>query len=161
MKIIKLSVAAVIALSIAFTSCAPKDADVQAAVQQKEAPGITVSVAEGVVTLGGTVADEAAKASAEEAAKGEKGVKSVVNNLMLPPPPPPPPPPAQSPVADAMDAMESAVKDAVKDHPTVSASVADGVITLTGSIKKDKLPKLMMTISSLKPKKIDNKLIVN
>ena len=159
MKIIKLSVAAVIALSIAFTSCAPKDADVQAAVQQKEAPGITVSVAEGVVTLGGTVADEAAKASAEEAAKGEKGVKSVVNNLMLPPPPPPPP--AQSPVADAMDAMGSAVKDAVKDHPTVSASVADGVITLTGSIKKDKLPKLMMTISSLKPKKIDNKLIVN
>ena len=159
MKIIKLSVAAVIALIIAFTSCAPKDADVQAAVQQKEAPGITVSVAEGVVTLGGTVADEAAKASAEEAAKGEKGVKSVVNNLMLPPPPPPPP--AQSPVADAMDAMESAVKDAVKDHPTVSASVADGVITLTGSIKKDKLPKLMMTISSLKPKKIDNKLIVN
>ena len=157
MKIIKLSVAAVIALSVTFTSCAPKDADVQAAVQQKEAPGITVSVAEGVVTLSGTVADEAAKASAEEAAKGEKGVKSVVNNLMLPPPPPP----AQTPVADAMDAMGSAVKDALKDHPTVSASVADGVITLTGSIKKDKLPKLMMTISSLKPKKIDNKLTVN
>lgn len=157
MKIIKLSVAAVITLSLALTGCAPKDADVQAAVQLKEVPGITVSVAAGVVTLSGTVADEAAKASAEEAAKGEKGVKSVVNNLMLPPPPPP----AQTPVADVMDAMGSAVKDAVKDHPTVSASVADGVITLTGSIKKDKLPKLMMTISSLKPKRIDNKLTVN
>ena len=60
MKIIKLSVAAVFALSVAFTSCKPKDADVQAAVQQKEAAGITVSVAEGVVTLSGTVADEAA-----------------------------------------------------------------------------------------------------
>ncbi len=158
MKIIKLSVAAVIALSVTFTSCKPKDADVQAAVQQKEATGITVSVAEGVVTLSGTVADEAAKASAEEAAKSEKGVVSVVNNLMLPAPPPPP---AAAPVADAMDVMSSAVMDAVKDHPTVSASVNDGVITLTGTIKKDKLSKLMMTLSSLKPKKIENKLTVN
>jgi hyperosmotically inducible periplasmic protein len=158
MKIIKLSVAAVIAISFAFTSCKPKDADIQSEVQKKEAAGITVSVAEGVVTLSGTVADEAAKASAEEAAKGEKGVKSVVNNLMIPAPPPPP---APAPVASAMDAMSSAVKDAVKDHPTVSATVADGVIILTGSIKKDKLPKLMMTLSSLKPRKIDNKLTVN
>lgn len=158
MKIIKLSVAAVIALSVTFTSCKPKDADVQAAVQQKEAEGITVNVAEGVVTLSGTVADEAAKASAEDVAKGEKGVVSVVNNLMLPAPPPPP---AAAPVADAMDTMTSAVMDAVKDHPTVSASVNDGVITLSGTIKKDKLPKLMMTLSSLKPKKIDNKLTVN
>ena len=158
MKVIKIGIATVLALSIAFTSCNPKDADVQSAVQQKEAPGITVTVAEGVVTLTGTVSDEGAKASAEEVAKGEKGVKSVVNNLMLPPPPPPP---TMAPVTETMNAMAKAVIDAVKDHPTVSASVADGVITLTGTIKKDKLPKLMMTLSSLKPKKIDNKLIVN
>ncbi len=158
MKIIKLSVAAVFALSVAFTSCKPKDADVQAAVQQKEAAGITVSVAEGVVTLSGTVADEAAKASAEETAMGEKGVKSVVNNLILPAPPPPP---VAAPEVAEMDTMASAVIDAVKDHPTVSASVSDGVITLTGTIKKDKLTKLMMTLSSLKPRKIENNLTVN
>ncbi len=156
MKIIKIYVATLFALSIAFTSCKPKDADVQSAIQQKEASGITVAVSEGVVTLTGTVADEAAKTAAEEVAKGEKGVKSVVNNLILPPPPPPP-----APLTETMDAMASAIKDAVKDHPTVSASVTDGVITLTGSIKKDKLPKLMMTLSSLKPRKIDNKLTVN
>lgn len=156
MKIIKISVVALLALSIAFTSCKPKDADVQSAIQQKEASGITVAVSEGVVTLTGTVADEAAKTAAEEVAKGEKGVKSVVNNLILPPPPPPP-----APLVETNDAMASAVKDAVKDHPTVSASVTEGVITLTGSIKKDKLPKLMMTLSSLKPRKIDNKLTVN
>ena len=51
MKLIKLSIAGILALSIAFTSCKPKDADVQAAVQQKEATGITVSVKEGVVTI--------------------------------------------------------------------------------------------------------------
>ena len=71
------------------------------------------------------------------------------------------PPPAAAPEVAAMDTMTSAVNDAIKDHPTVSASVTDGVITLTGTIKKDKLPKLMMTLSSLKPKKIENKLTVN
>ena len=158
MKLIKLSIAGILALSIAFTSCKPKDADVQAAVQQKEATGITVSVTEGVVTLEGTVSDDASKAKAEEIAKAEKGVNSVVNNLMLPPPPPPPAM-GQTPTAD--EPMMAGVRDAVKDHPTVSASVANGVVTLTGSIAKAKLPKLMMAISALKPAKIDNQLKVN
>jgi hypothetical protein len=52
----------------------------------------------------------------------------------------------------------SAVRDATKDYPTVVATVADGVITLTGEISKASLPKLMMTLNSLKPKKIENKL---
>ena len=159
MKLIKLSIAGILALSIAFTSCKPKDADVQAAVQQKEATGITVSVKEGVVTLEGTVADDASKAKAEEIAKAEKGVNSVVNNLVLPPPPPPAAM-GQTPAA-ADEPMMAGVRDAVKDHPTVSASVANGVVTLTGSIAKAKLPKLMMAISALKPAKIDNQLKVN
>ena len=33
----------------------------------------------------------------------------------------------------------------------------DGVITLTGEIKKDELKKLMPLLQSLKPKKVDNK----
>lgn len=158
MKAIKLGATALLALSLFFIGCKPKDADIQSAVQKNEASEVTVSVAEGVVTLSGTVADDAAKAKAEEIAKVEKGVKSVVNNLMLPAPPPPPPA-AMAPSAD--EPMMASVRDAVKDHPTVTASVTDGVITLSGSIKKDKLPKLMMTLSSLKPKKIDNKLTVN
>ncbi len=158
MKLMKLSAAAVLVLCMALTSCKPKDADVQAAVQQKEEQGVTVSVKDGVVTLDGSVADEATKAKAEDVAKGEKGVKPVVNLLVVPPPPPP----AQMTQPDAAsDAIAAAVKDAVKDHPTVITSVADGVVTLTGSIKKDKLPKLMMAISALRPKKIDNKLTVN
>ncbi len=157
MKLMKLSVAAFLIAGMAFTSCKPKDADVQAAVQQKEEQGVTVSVKDGVATLTGTVVDEATKAKAEDVAKGEKGVKSVVNQLELPPPPPPAVPMVQSGVAD----MAGAIKDATKDFPTVSASVADGVVTLSGSIKKDKLPKLMMAISALRPKKIENKLTVN
>ena len=156
MKILKLSLSAVIALSLAFTSCKPKDADVQKAVQEKEATGVSVSVAEGVVTLNGLVADDAAKAKAEEIAKAENGVKSVVNNLTLPVAAPV----TIAPTVTADDPLMAAVRDAVKDQPTVAATVADGVISLTGTIKKEKLSKLMMTLSSLKPKKIDNKLTV-
>ncbi len=50
--------------------------------------------------------------------------------------------------------------DATKDHPTVKASVNNGVITLTGEIKRDQLAKLMMTLNTLKPKKIENHLTI-
>jgi hypothetical protein len=38
--------------------------------------------------------------------------------------------------------------------------VADGVITLTGEISKASLPKLMMSLNALQPRKIDNKLTI-
>ena len=67
-------------------------------------------------------------------------------------------------ISDAGDSLKeqaSNVTDAIKDHPTVKAEVKDGVITLTGEIKKDALKKLMPLLQSLKPKKVDNKLTVN
>lgn len=156
MKISKLSLAAAIAFSIAFTSCKPKDADIQASVQSKEIPGITVTVNDGVATLTGKVADEAAKANAEIIAKEQKGVKSVMNEITVDMPI------VTGPVnVTPDDPLAMSVRDAVKDHPTVVASVNDGVITLTGSLKKDKLQKLMMNLNSMHPKKIDNKLTVN
>lgn len=75
-----------------FVSCKPKDADLQITIQQKQVTGVIVSVKEGVATLNGTVANSDDKQKAEEIAKNEKGVKSVINNLVLPPPPPPPTP---------------------------------------------------------------------
>jgi osmotically-inducible protein OsmY len=53
------------------------------------------------------------------------------------------------------------VADATKDFAGVTAAVNDGIVTLTGTIKKADLPKLMQSVSSLKPKKIENKLTVN
>jgi len=38
--------------------------------------------------------------------------------------------------------LMSALKDALKDNPTVVATVKEGVISLTGEIKKSDLPKL-------------------
>jgi len=153
MKTSKFLMSAIIAATLFLASCSPKDADVQAAIQAKEASGITVAVAKGEVTLTGEVADEAAKAKAEEIAKAEKGAKSVVNNLTVKP--------VNTPVVIAEDPiLVKNVADASKDFPTVKADVKDGVVTLTGEIKKSSLITLMQHLSALKPKKIENKLTV-
>jgi hyperosmotically inducible protein len=79
-----------------------------------------------------------------------------VNNCTLAPLPPPP-----APVVIAQDdPLTKGVTDATKDFPTVKSSVKDGVITLTGEIKRADLKKLMMTLHTLKPKKIDSQLTI-
>lgn len=84
-----------------------------------------------------------------------KGVKSVVNNATIAPPAP------AAPVEIAADdPLTKAVADATKDFAGVSATVKDGVVTLTGEIKKTDLPKLMQAIMASKPKKVDNQLVV-
>lgn len=158
MKIIKSLTFVALMSIIAFVGCKPKDADIKAAVEKSIAAvpdltGTTVEVKEGVVTLAGEVKDETSKALAETTAKAVKGVKSITNNLSVPAPP--------APIVIAADeALIKSVKDATKDYPTVMTSIKDGVVSLTGEIKKESLPKLMMALSALKPKKIENKLTV-
>lgn len=67
--------------------------------------------------------------------------------------------PAPAPVViSADDSLRTGVTDATKDFPTVTASVNDGEIILTGEITRAKLPNLMQSIASLHPKKITNNL---
>ncbi|WP_025144158.1 BON domain-containing protein [Pedobacter jeongneungensis] len=153
MKTSKFLMSTIIAATLFCVGCKPNDAAIQAAIQTKEAAGITVAVTKGDVTLTGEVEDEAIKTKAEEIAKAEKGVKSVINNLTVKP--------ASLPVVIADNAaLIKNVTDATKDFPTVKAEVKDGVILLTGEIKKASLITLMQHLSALKPKKIDNKLTV-
>jgi osmotically-inducible protein OsmY len=58
------------------------------------------------------------------------------------------------------DQLTLGVKDATKDFPGVTASVDNGEVTLTGTIKRDRLPTLMQSIQALHPKKVNNKLTV-
>lgn len=67
---------------------------------------------------------------------------------------------APAPVVAPDDALTTGVTDATKDYPGVKASVNDGEITLTGSIQRSKLANLMMSLNSLKPKKINNQLTI-
>ncbi|MBS1735068.1 MAG: BON domain-containing protein [Bacteroidetes bacterium] len=145
--------------SVLFFGCKPKDSDVQAKITEKfasmpELTGATASVSGGVATLSGEVKDDAARTLAESTAKDIKGVKSVTNNTTVTPPPPPPPA-----IATGTD-LSKGVTDATKDFPAVKATVDNGVVTLTGTIKRSDLPKLMQSISSLNPAKINNQLTI-
>lgn len=160
MRITKIFLAVSIAASTLFFSCKPKDSDVQAKITEKfaatpEVAGASATVADGVATLTGEVSNPNAQSQAETLAKDIKGVKSVVNNLTVTPPPPPAPP-----VVNPDTALMQGVTDATKDFPTVKASVNNGEITLTGTIKRADLQKLMQTLNTLKPSKINNQLTI-
>ncbi|MEO8962470.1 MAG: BON domain-containing protein [Ginsengibacter sp.] len=162
MKTLKILSSVFLLVSMLFFSCAPKDSDVQLKVNEKftaspNLMGASATVAGGVATLTGQVQDDAAKTDAETSAKDVKGVKSVVNNLTLIPPPPPPPPPV---TVNPDSTLTQGVTDATKDFPTVKAAVSNGEITLTGSIKRADLQKLMQTLNTLNPSKINNQLTI-
>jgi hypothetical protein len=146
-------------MPILISSCKPKDKDIQSAVEtslkNSGMPEISAAVNKGVVTLSGECKDEASRSAAESTVAKVKGVKQVVNNCTVATPVSPAPV-----VISPDDALIKGVTDATKDYPSVKADVKDGVVTLTGNIKRADLQKLMMTLHSLNPKKIDNKLAI-
>jgi hyperosmotically inducible protein len=156
MKSIQLkSLVLTVALSLVLFSCSPKDADIQKAISEKiatspEMSGMTATVSKGVVTISGQCKDETAKASSETLIKGIKGVKSIVNNCTIP----------AAVTINTDDALILAVQTALKNYAGVTSNVSQGVVTLTGEIKKDNLMPLMQSIQALNPKKVENKLII-
>lgn len=127
----------------------PKDEDIKAAIEKVVASGVGVSVEKGVATLTGQVADDAAKAAAEAAVKAVAGVVSVANNLSV------------TPVTINVDStLIKTVGEVIAKFKGTNADVKEGVVTLTGEIKKTDLPALMSAIMALKPKSVDNKLTV-
>lgn len=152
MKIRTITLILATAMSLAIVSCGPKDSDVKAKIESVITdPGVTVAVEDGVVTLSGTVADEEAKMALETKAKGAKGVNSVVNNVTV-----------VAPVEVAADpALEQAVKDAIKDVPTVEFTITDGEVSLTGTATQEQKRTIQQAVSAANPKKINNNIVVN
>jgi osmotically-inducible protein OsmY len=148
----------VFALAISFNACKKKmkDADIKAAIEtalkaDPTAANTTVSVEKGVATISGECKDEMCKTNCAELVSKIKGVKSVVNNCSVAPPI----------VIAADDPLTTAVTDALTAFPGVSATVKDGIITLTGQIAKADRQKLMMVLQGLKPKKVDPSALTN
>lgn len=137
-----------------FTACKKKvkDADIKAAIEtalkaDPLAANTTVSVEKGVATISGECKDEACKTHCAELVKGIKGVKEVVNNCTVAAPPP---------VVNADDAaLTQGLTDALKDHPGVKFSIADGKIVLTGEIAKAKWVAVKQMLDKLKSKGYD------
>ncbi len=130
-----------------------KDADIKTAIEaalvdNPAAEGVIVDVKDGVATISGQLKDQASKDAITTIVTGVKGVKSVVNNATVAVAPPPP-------TISADDALTTAVTDALKAFPGVTATVKDGVISLSGKIAKADRQKLMMVLQSLKPKKVE------
>jgi hypothetical protein len=151
----------VFALAISFNACKKKmkDADIKAAIETalKADPmsaNTMVSVEKGVATISGECKDDMCKAHCTELVTKIKGVKSVVNNCTVAPAFVPP-------VIAADDPLATAVTDALTAFPGVSATVKDGIITLTGQIAKADRQKLMMVLQALKPKKVDPSALTN
>ena len=160
MKVFRLvpMLALILAVGVATTSCKKvKDADVQAAAQtaltaNPDLAGVSVAVLDQVATLSGTVKDDASKAYAETTVTAVENVKSVVNNIEVVPP---------APDFTAIDAaLNSGLADALKDHATVKAEVKDGVVTLTGEIRKRDLQTLMEKVNALNPQQVVNNITV-
>lgn len=59
------------------------------------------------------------------------------------------------------DELVMKTKDATKDFPGVTATVSNGEVTLTGTIKRDRLQTLMQSVNALHAKKVNNNLTVN
>jgi hyperosmotically inducible protein len=144
-----------IVLGLALSACGRKDADIKADADKAVSgtPGVTVDVANGAAVISGQFPDSTSKSTAEEAVRGVKGVKSVVDNATVTPPPAPV-------VISPDDSLKTSVQAALKDYPTLTADVNNGVVVLTGSIQRSALPKVMQALSALHPKKIENKAAV-
>ena len=56
--------------------------------------------------------------------------------------------------------LRTSVNDVVKAYDGVEADVKDGVVTLRGSIKQEQLQSLIMKVQELKPKKVENQLVI-
>jgi osmotically-inducible protein OsmY len=143
-------------MAIGFTACKKKatDAEIKTAIETalKADPmsaTTMVAVEKGIATLTGECKDSMCRTQCADMVSKLKDVKSVVNNCTVAPPPPPV-------VISADDMLLKSVTDALKDFPTVLAAVKDGVVTLTGSVARTNLPKLMMGLQALRPKKVES-----
>ena len=152
MKLTKLLMVVVVAATMLFVSCKPKDADIKANVEKalKANPmmaGTTVDVKDGVVTMGGMCKDDACKAMCEKTVAAVKGVKSVVNNCTVAPPPPPPP----ASLATAIDAAkQQTVKDGLKDMAGVTVEFVGDKAVLKGAVTSANRMKIMQMLAAAK-----------
>ncbi|MGJ1204833.1 BON domain-containing protein [Sphingobacterium lactis] len=128
------------------------DADLKAKVETAITanPNVTVDVKDGVVTLNGTAASDDEKLQIENAVKAadSKGVKSVVNNIVVNTAPP-----VEINTNDAD--LTAKVSEFTKDFPSVKTAVVDGVITVTGELEQARVQALKMGLDALNPKKVD------
>jgi hyperosmotically inducible periplasmic protein len=145
-----------LAAALFLAACGKSDADLQKAATDKLAAdkvtGVTVAVKDGVATLSGEMVNITDKTKAEASIKSVEGIKSVTNNITVKAPPPAPAP------ADPM--LQGKVDEALKKAGCTGAkaTIANGVVTLVGTVPEAKYGACFQAVSEIGGVKIDNQL---
>src|SRR5688572_5230066 len=140
-----------------FPSCKSKnrDGEIQTAFNSKQQSdpnlaGVSAAVVDGNVTLTGNCADENCRTNAEKTVKEIDGVKKIVNNIQV----------ASVQVTDDAP-LRSSTEQVISKYDGVQADVNGGVITIRGTIDdRDKLTQLMNELHALRPKNVQNQLVI-
>ena len=152
-----------IALFTLVVSCKPSDEKITAAVKTALTANpalapVVASVKDGVVTLTGEVETVELKALAESSLTGLKGLKSITNSLTVKP---------QGPTAEELkkmadDALLNKVKENFSTYKVegISATVTDGVVTLTGEISRANLQNAMKAAMESGAIKVENQMTI-
>jgi osmotically-inducible protein OsmY len=146
-----------------LAACGPNDEKISAAVTEalKTNPALSIinsSVKNGVVTLSGEVDSEELKASAQSTIAAVPGVKSVTNDLTVKPKGPS----AEELKKQADDALVAKVNENFATYKVegVTATANDGVVTLTGEIKRANLQNAMKAAMESGATKVENQLTI-
>ncbi|RFS24067.1 BON domain-containing protein [Chitinophaga silvatica] len=132
---------------LTLTACQPSDKTLRAQINNRLSmiPGISVTVKDGNVVLQGVVKDEVAKAAAEEALTGLKGIKSYEDKITVYHPPViTPPVPVQ--IISSADLQIKHTLDSVfqaNGYSTVDVLIENGTVTLEGIAPKKQLKKIL------------------
>lgn len=71
------------------------------------------------------------------------------------------PPVNQAPVTIAADdSLQQKLPEITKDFPGVTATANNGEVTLTGTVTRDRLPRLMESVHAMNPRKVNNQLTI-
>lgn len=128
--------------------------DLSRAMAATEGAKVTSEVNKGNVVLNGECKDRACVEEAEKLAYEIKGVKSVTNNIKI----------VGGADGDSLYAgdelLTRAIQEITAGYDSVSAEVDSGVVVLKGVIERNKLQELMQRLHQLKPKRIDNQLVI-
>lgn len=115
----------------------------------KEAfPEVHATVEEGVVTLSGSVANEASITKVAATVQAINGVTEVINEVLA------------RTIVSPNDALSNAVKEAIKEYPTILAIISDSVVILSGNLKTSDRALLLQKVQAVKPRKLVTKNIV-
>lgn len=151
------------ALLTVLVSCKPSDEKITAAVKTALSANPSLSpvsavVKDGIVTLTGEVESEDLKALAGSSLAGLEGVKGVTNSLTVKPKGPTP----EELKKIAEDALLAKVNENFATYKVegITATVSEGIVTLTGEITRTNLQNAMKAAMESGATKVENKMTI-